>query len=304
MKKAIFNISIAIIIGIVLMAVPISITSAWTYSPQSLQDLRLLTYLNGYSVGLTTDSQFYGSVTLESLSISTLAPVGNFMVFEYRPASLINEKVRIAFMYDAPTLQIDIAYYINSTWNNMQTNLSLTNDIDTASITIYFIEINSDSSLKIVFISNNKIYNIIIPGWTLFVPGTISTISLYSTGTTLLNLDTYYDGSHNNELSVSFIPRITYNQIIDTITDTEIIGYNEGYEVGYEVGYDTGEVVGYNAGTEVTINTTSLFVGVLDTIGTILGVEIFPNIKLGYFVGLPLIISLVLFILKIARGNG
>lgn len=99
---------------------------------------------------------------------------------------------------------------------------------------------------------------------------------------------------------------------IEDNSTTTSIAYNNGYENGYNTGKTDGYSEGYNAGYatgneagKITANSnafnftwlTTLFEG----LNTIFNVEIFPNFKLWYLIGIPLIISLVVAVFKILR---
>ena len=68
--------------------------------------------------------------------------------------------------------------------------------------------------------------------------------------------------------------------------------YNNGQNAGYNEGYNDGYTKGQNE-TDVGIITQAF-----KSIDEILSIEIFPNVQLWLFIGIPLIISLIFLILK------
>lgn len=75
--------------------------------------------------------------------------------------------------------------------------------------------------------------------------------------------------------------------------------YGEGYRTIYNQGLQDGSATG-QAFTDSMTFTGSVF----HAIGDILSMQVIPNIPLGLFVALPLLIGLLFFIVKIAKGSG
>lgn len=89
---------------------------------------------------------------------------------------------------------------------------------------------------------------------------------------------------------------IHYDNIFDYgYDDGLIVGYDEGYDEGYGVGYG----VGYNDG--VATNSDFSFTGLLTQIflgvGSVLGIELLPNITIGALVAVPIVFGIIYFIL-------
>lgn len=76
-------------------------------------------------------------------------------------------------------------------------------------------------------------------------------------------------------------------------------GYITGYDDGYPVGYDDGK--SYQATQQLTSDgwITNIFTG----ISAFLGIEILPGVSIGLIVGIPFIITVAWFVLKMARGG-
>lgn len=77
---------------------------------------------------------------------------------------------------------------------------------------------------------------------------------------------------------------------------------NEAFLTGYEQGFEDGKIEGYQEGFEEGSNTgTSDIIKLLEQIfksmDEILSVEILPNIKIWYLIGIPLVLSILHFIL-------
>lgn len=75
--------------------------------------------------------------------------------------------------------------------------------------------------------------------------------------------------------------------------------YGEGYTRIYNQGLQDGSATG-QAFTDSMTFTGSVF----HAIGDILSMQVIPNIPLGLFVALPLLVGLLFFIVKIAKGSG
>ena len=79
-------------------------------------------------------------------------------------------------------------------------------------------------------------------------------------------------------------------------TEGHIEGRNEGYDKGKTEGYE----VGYNEG--VTQQMTSSVGAFFKSIYSVFDINIFGPIKIGHFIFIPLVLSLLLLILKLFRG--
>lgn len=84
------------------------------------------------------------------------------------------------------------------------------------------------------------------------------------------------------------------------------IGYNDGYSFGYDNGYD----LGYNDGYQTAINDgsadfgiTSLLSGLFVGLGSLLSIELLPNISIGMIIAVPVVFGIIAFILG-KRGGG
>lgn len=97
---------------------------------------------------------------------------------------------------------------------------------------------------------------------------------------------------------------VDYSQLISS-------AYQNGYGAGADnyapgsVGYQSIYQEGYNAGLSNgnTIGSAWDFIGgTFNSIGSIFSLEVMPNITLGVFIAIPLLLGLLLFILKVTRG--
>lgn len=70
---------------------------------------------------------------------------------------------------------------------------------------------------------------------------------------------------------------------------------NENYQTGFNNGYNTGYTEGMNSGSQSDMNPLLM---AFNGVGDILNMELFPNFKLWYLLGIPLILSLIFLILK------
>lgn len=85
-----------------------------------------------------------------------------------------------------------------------------------------------------------------------------------------------------------------YNSNVSDATYERVISYEDGYNDGYNLGYLDGSI-GDGA--------FSIFTNVISSVNDILQIEIFPNVKLGYFIWLPLTLGLVGLILTFWRKD-
>ena len=74
-----------------------------------------------------------------------------------------------------------------------------------------------------------------------------------------------------------------------------------------EVSYDSGFVDGYNVGVNENVDKSlwiySFIRSVFNGFAQVLNVEILPNIKLGYLIAIPLVLSVLRFILGFFKGD-
>lgn len=79
--------------------------------------------------------------------------------------------------------------------------------------------------------------------------------------------------------------------------DTYETAKNEGFNLGYDNGYNIGYNEGLNSNVSGDITLLTVLQSAFSSFDVILGVEIFPNITLGTFVGVPLVFGVAMFIL-------
>lgn len=80
-------------------------------------------------------------------------------------------------------------------------------------------------------------------------------------------------------------------------------GFAEGLRRGYTDGYADGTADGYNEGLSAQIDTTWL-TGLFNSVDAFLNIRIFPNITFGVLLGIPFVISVAWFIIRMFRGGG
>lgn len=118
-----------------------------------------------------------------------------------------------------------------------------------------------------------------------FRPGDNMRVELYD-GIGFFGVDFY--GKINFEIPIDDYANISYEQ-----------GFNTGYNKGLENGYNTGFLDGSENG-KVGFSLEWLK-EIFSTLDSFLQIEIFPNFRLWYCIGAPLMISLVLGFLKLLR---
>lgn len=87
------------------------------------------------------------------------------------------------------------------------------------------------------------------------------------------------------------------NELENFINNTNDASYNQGFENGYNNGYDIGYNNGYSEGIESNNNIFDFILTAFNIVSSVLSVEILPNIRLWYIVAVPLVFSVVKFII-------
>ncbi len=122
----------------------------------------------------------------------------------------------------------------------------------------------------------------------------------YSAGYDVGSIDGYNDGESFGYEAGS----------IDGYYSGYDVGSIDGYNLGYNLGFDDGQDVGFNDGYQKAINDgstefglttllSSLFVG----LGSLLSIQLLPNISIGMIIAVPIVFGIIAFILG-KRGGG
>ena len=80
-------------------------------------------------------------------------------------------------------------------------------------------------------------------------------------------------------------------------------GYTSGYSIGNSVGNSEGFTSGYNQGQSDSFN-FSWLIGIFTSFGAFFNITLFNNITIGGIILIPLMITLVTFIVGIMKGGG
>lgn len=103
-----------------------------------------------------------------------------------------------------------------------------------------------------------------------------------------LSLAELQDNATNNYYSILCDNTIDFSIVVqEQRLDNYDIGFQSGYNEGYSSAIKEGEVVSYN-----------WLISAFDTLKKIFEIELLPNLKLGYIIGIPFVIILVSFILS------
>lgn len=100
----------------------------------------------------------------------------------------------------------------------------------------------------------------------------------------------------------------TIGDYIDTdlynFMDTWGLWFNDSniYLVGTNQGYVEGTIHGIALGQQDGIQYTGLITNIFNGLGSLLSIQVFPNITIGLLIGLPLLLGVFIIIIKIIRG--
>lgn len=103
-----------------------------------------------------------------------------------------------------------------------------------------------------------------------------------------------YSLAWSEPYALFFFDRFTYIQPYNANIEDQILSRIEGYNNGYDAGFLDGTTGG---------GVFSIFTGIFTSVNGILQMEIFPNVKLGYFIWLPLTLGVVGLILTFWRKD-
>lgn len=146
---------------------------------------------------------------------------------------------------------------------------------------------NTSASFSYSFMNNRDLSAIyLVEGGSPFTDGTVLTIEQGSIHVQLVN---DYKFSLQGQYDLGYSDAETY------YTDgygRQII-WGEGYDVGYSRGVSEGSL------SDGWTFLSTMFSGV----GSVFSIEIFPNVTIGTFVMIPLLLGLIFFIVKLSRGG-
>ena len=136
-----------------------------------------------------------------------------------------------------------------------------------------------------------------------------------------LNNDTWYSFDLKNLFNSMVVETEEYFRLNLATLDTHIQPADRPYYITQlnnyicfknnvnfsEVSYDSGFVDGYNVGVNENVDKSlwiySFIRSVFNGFAQVLNVEILPNIKLGYIIAIPLVLSVLRFILGFFKGD-
>ena len=131
---------------------------------------------------------------------------------------------------------------------------------------------------------------------TVTLPANLDRIYIYSTDDATFNLKDFEVGYYVTNLEL--LRELSYKAGFDYASEYYSED-NDGYKMIYNKGLQDGTTTG-----KAFSDTMSFTASIFHTIGDILSMEIIPNIPLGLFVAFPLLVGLLFFIVKIAKGSG
>ena len=103
-----------------------------------------------------------------------------------------------------------------------------------------------------------------------------------------LSLAELQDDATNNYYSILCDNTINFSVVVQ---EQRQDNYQSGYDIGYKKGYDA-------AVKDTTEGSYNWITSAFNTLKTIFEIELIPNFKLGYLIGIPFVITLVAFIIS------
>lgn len=103
-----------------------------------------------------------------------------------------------------------------------------------------------------------------------------------------LSLAELQDDATNSYYSIWCDNTIEFSVVVQ---EQRIDNYNLGYQSGYDVGYS-------EAVKDSKVGSYNWLISAFDTLKRIFEIELLPNLKLGYLLGIPFVIILVRFVLS------
>ena len=107
----------------------------------------------------------------------------------------------------------------------------------------------------------------------------------------LITLDTHYQ----NNTSYGYITQLNNYICFKNDSNFSQVSYDSGFTAGYDVGK--------NEAVDETLWIYSFTRSVFNGFAQVLNVEILPNIRLGYLIAIPLVLSVLRFILGFFKGD-
>lgn len=212
----------------------------------------------------------------------------SILQYMYIGISYFNVKINSVYVDDIETfvmnydLYFDIYIEIDDYIENViyENEISFERDNSTINYNINFSNDNAQNyiiSIQELINGNNLVR---------YIPGSILLPIEYEKG--------YQDGYNDGEIDTEDY----YEELIipEIKEEYEEIGYNNGYNYGLEIGYNNGYNDGVISGSN-NFNILNLIRSLFDLVWDALNIEMLPNIKLIYIVSIPLILSVIKFIL-------
>jgi hypothetical protein len=292
--------SIATILFIVVIMI-MTITIYTAYNP--LINTNAYVYQdNNYGLATITQSTLFNKYELTNHYNNTLAYVN--ITYTTNNASTIFHELVVYFIdrnWAASITETNrVQISIDVVGDNVRINSQFFNIGDTdVSNDYYYIDntiVNKIWNVKLVYaeFGNNQYF------W-LVVNGVVGAGYKASTNNSTSNMrylaimraGSYLEGSYfwstTDSLSIGLL---SYSYRNELNLQAVLKSYEEGYIDGYnEASMESEEMIGL-----------SWLEGIFTSMDTVMQMEILPNIRLWYFVGFPLLTSLILFILKLIRG--
>ncbi len=273
---------IAVVIAAAIMLIPTSAASATVYQDNNVTIPAITSTIYHEDMGA------YNSAQAVNISM-WYADVSNFddLFLDIYMGSDFIGGLSVHFNVNYNTSTINAVYALSPDGINISTfNLSA-NIIETAQRFSIGVRITNNTISFYSTINNDSVTGIM----------TGITVSDY---TEHKYISLYYDLFNPNYVDISLFSgsenSLGYGLISYPSYQTQYLLYNQGtYSDGYSDGYSTGA------------DHWNSFVGwdwlraAISIVGTVLTIEIAPNIYLGYFVALPLILGAVMFVLQFKR---
>ena len=254
--------------------------------------------LNGFDIPYTrtSDGSYFNYTTTLDNDLSDRIPLGLEITQTFNRSNTSWSGTTGGYVPTSSTIGSDNTVGSRKPWvfsfdNQTNKNYELYLDFSSSPINAnyqWFLSYNGtpfQTYVTVIRSITDTLFRIYIPSYT--------TLSLERITNSLAD---YFDAWYLKDLGVSA-----------SYTEGYLDGDADGFEDGFDLGYEDGLIDGFQDGLEALEDSTAglfdILGNVFGAVGTVFGIYVLPGINIGMLVFIPLIFTLLLFILKILRGG-